>query len=182
MARLAGPLVGVAATALLVGGGPASAEPSAKAGATVISMEQDGKELFFEGPASVEAGTTLKIKNSTNPRKIGPHTFSLVNPNPLPDPDDKDELRKCGQKFKGICGAIAEWHEIDFQAEEIGRNPVEAGKEGWNRKGSLKRVGDSWFTITKNEAHKREVTAGAGNTLQYFCAIHPEMQGEIEVD
>ena len=79
MLRLTGCLAAVGVVAAIAVGGPATASTSPKAGATVIKMEQDGKELFFEGPATVERGATLKIKNNTSPKKIGPHTFSLVS-------------------------------------------------------------------------------------------------------
>lgn len=161
--------------------GGASATTAPKAGATVITMEQEGRDLFFAGPATVEAGTTLKIKNNTNPQKIGPHTFSLVRADTRPDPEDRDALKACGRKLKGICGAIARWHKVDFEAEEIGRNPVEVGKDGWSLEGDLKRTGDSWVALARGESFKREVSAEPGETLTFFCAIHPEMQGEIEV-
>ena len=59
----------------------------------------------------------------------------------LPESNKRDQglLRK----FKEICGAIVDWHELDLQTGEIGENPVERRQEGWDRKGSLKRKGDS---------------------------------------
>lgn len=172
-------VVAITAASVVAIGGPASASGPAKAGATVITMEQDGKELFFDGPATVEAGATLKIKNKTKPKKIGPHTFSLVREADLPV--TPEEQKECGRKLVKICGAIVEWHEVDLQTGEVAENPVEVGKDGWDTKGSLKRKGDSWYTETEGESFKREVTAPEGKTLQYFCAVHPEMQGEITV-
>jgi len=180
MLRLTGCLVAVGAVAAIAVGGPATASTSPKAGATVIKMEQDGKELFFEGPATVEAGATLKIKNNTSPKKIGPHTFSLVREEDLPT--SKDAIKACGKKLKKICGAIAKWHEVDLQTGEAGENPVDVGKEGWDKKGSLKRKGDSWLSEKSNQSFKREVTAPEGKTLWYICAVHAEMQGEITVE
>ena len=169
----------LSASAIAVGG--AAATTPSKAGATVITIEQDGKELFFEGPATVTADDVLKIKNKTNPQKVGPHTFSLVKADTRPDLDDNDALKACGRKLKGICGAIARWHKVDFEAEEVGRIDVEVGKKGWSLEGDLKRTGDSWFAFGRGESNKRKVSADPGETLTYFCAIHPEMQGEIEV-
>ena len=179
-ALLAASVAGFTAFAIFAAGG-ASATTAPKAGATVITMEQDGRELYFDGPATVAAGTALKIKNKTNPQKIGPHTFSLVKADTRPSPDDKDAIKACERKFKGICGAIARWHKVDFEAEEIGRNPVEVGKDGWSLEGDLKRTGDSWFAFSRGESFKRDVSADPGDTLTYFCAIHAVMQGEIEV-
>ena len=161
--------------------GGASATTQAKAGATVITMERDGRELFFDGPATVAAGDVLKVKNKTNPQQVGPHTFSLVRADTRPDLDDNDALKACGHKLKGICGAIARWHKVDFEAEEVGRIKVDAGKKGWSLEGDLKRTGDSWFAFGRGTSNKRKVSADPGETLTFVCAIHPEMQGEIAV-
>ena len=136
----------------VVGAGASTA--AEKSGATVIKMERDGKELFFEAPATVAAGTDLKIKNKTNPRKVGPHTFSLVHEKDIPTKPKK--IKACSKKLKGICGAIAiEWHEVDLQTGEIGENPVEVGKQGWDKEGSLKRKGDSWVSEARASVHAR---------------------------
>jgi hypothetical protein len=44
-------------------------------------------------------------------------------------------------------------------------------------------VGDSWFTGEKKRGTSIEqpVSATAGTTLYFMCAIHPFMQGSIEV-
>ena len=176
------PLVALSAlgalTAVALGGGAATASTSSK-GATVIKMERDGKKLFFTAPETVEAGTNLKIKNKTNPRQVGPHTFSLVKPNDIPT--KPKAIKKCAKKFVKICGAIVQWHEVDLETGEVGENPVEVGKQGWDRQGNLKRKGDSWVAERKGQAFARKVAAKPGKTLHYFCAVHPEMQGAIEV-
>ena len=165
-------------TMVLTGGGAAAASTAGKK-PTVIKMDRKGKHLFFTAPATVEAGTNLKIKNRTNPKQVGPHTFSLVKPNDLPT--TRNQIKACGKKLKGLCGAVVKWHDVNVQTGEIGENPVEVGKQGWDRQGSLKRKGDSWVAERKGEAFTRKVTAKAGKTLHFFCAVHPEMQGEIEV-
>lgn len=181
MLRISGSLAAIAAVTVVAAGGPASAKsPADKAGATVITMEQEGRELFFDGPATVERGATLKIKNNTNPRKIGPHTFSLVREEDIPKTNT--EIKNCGKKFAKICGEIIEWHQVDLQSGVVGRNPAEAGGKGWDRKGSLKRRGDSWVAEKRKQTFNQEVTASAGNTLTYFCAVHPEMRGKIKVE
>jgi hypothetical protein len=180
MLRAAGAMGALAAVTAIAVGGSATASSNSKAGATVITMEQDGKELFFDGPATVEPGATLKIKNKTSPKKVGPHTFSLVREKDLPT--SKEQIKNCSRKLKRICGAIVQWHKVDLQTGEIGENPVEVGKEGWDRKGSLKRKGDSWAVEEKGKSFKREVTAPEGKTLTFICAVHAEMQGEITVE
>ena len=85
MLRLAGAVGAVGAlTVAGAGAGGAAASAPDKAGATVITMERDGKTLFFDYPETVVAGTDLKIKNKTNPRQVGPHTFSLVRESDIP--------------------------------------------------------------------------------------------------
>ncbi len=179
MLRLSGASVVVASLAVVGIGGAATASTASKGGATVIKMERDGKDLFFTGPATVERGTQLKIKNKTNPRQVGPHSFSLVRDAVLPT--TKNQQKACGKKLKKICGAIIKWHDVDIQAGTIGENPVEVGKNGWDRKGDLKRKGDSWISQRKGESFKRKVTAPVGKTLTFMCVVHPFMQGEITV-
>lgn len=178
--RAAGALASIGVAAVLVTGGPASASSTtAKAEATVISMEQEGKNLFFDGPKTVERGDTLKIKNNTNPRKIGPHTFSLVKDKDLPGDDD---IRDCERELADICGAIVKWHKVDLDTGEVRRNPVEADAKGWDQLGSKKRKGDSWVAEKRKATFKQKVTAPEGKTLTFICAVHAGMQGKIEVE
>lgn len=177
--RLIGVLAALGALVVVgTGGGAASASPAGK-NATVIKMDRKGKDLFFSAPATVVAGTDLKIKNKTNPRQVGPHTFSLVSPKVLPT--SRKQVKACAKKLKGICGSVVKWHDVDVQTGQIGENPVEVGKQGWDRQGNLKRKGDSWVATKKGQSFKRKVTAKPGRTLHFFCAVHPEMQGEIQV-
>lgn len=171
--------LGALAALTIVGAGSASATAPQKAGATVIKMERKGKDLFFSGPETVAAGTDLKIKNKTNPRQVGPHTFSLVKEKELPTTNS--QIKKCGKKLLLICGAIIKWHDVNVQTGEIGENPVEVGKQGWDHQGSLKQKGDSWVSEKKGQSFTRPVTAKPGKVLHYFCAVHPFMQGEITV-
>ena len=62
-----------------------------------------------------------------------------------------------------------------------GRNPSEAGKKGWDKEGSLKVRGDSYFLVKRHEKFAQKVSADPGTTLTFFCAVHPDMQGTIDV-
>ena len=182
MLRVGGSMVAVAALGVGVSGGSATASPEqGKASdAAVIKMEQDGHELFFSYPETVEHGQVLKIKNATDPRKVGPHTFSLAQRSTFPRTEDA--IKACAKKFKGICGAIAiNWHQFDPQTQELGRNPSEAGKKGWDEQGNLKHRGDSWVAEREGAVFKQNVKAQAGDTLHFICAVHPEMIGKIHV-
>lgn len=180
MLRLSGAVAAVGVCAVTAGGLATASPAGSKAGATVIKMEQDGRELFFSGPEAVAPGDTLKVKNLTDPAKIGPHTFSLVKRSEFPRTED--QIKNCAKKFAKICGAIIKWHEVDLQTGEIGENPVDVGKEGWDIQGSLKHQGDSWVSEKEGQSFSSKVTAPEGKTLHFICAVHPEMQGKIRVE
>jgi len=180
--RLTCAAAALAALGVIGFGGSASATKApAKTDVTTITMEfnRADRDIFFDGPRTVAAGDQLKIKNNTNPRAVGPHTFSLVREADLPRTNE--QIKACAKKFTRICGAIAKWHELDFETGQVHENPVDVGKQGWDQKGSLKRKGDSWFTQTKGERFQRKVTAPAGKSLSFICAVHPAMQGKINV-
>ncbi|MFN8113397.1 MAG: hypothetical protein U0R51_09360 [Solirubrobacterales bacterium] len=171
-----------AAAALAVAGASGTAAagaadgPAAKAKVTTIRMAgktEAGQK--FTGPKTVATGSRLRIVNDTNPRKVGPHTFSLVRKALIPE--TQKEGRDC---FKtGVCGTIAAAHKVDFQTGEVSKPLVDPGKPGWDK--SFGKRGDSWFTEQKGEEYSAEVTAKPGSKLTYFCAIHPWMVDRIEV-
>jgi hypothetical protein len=167
-----------ALSALVVG--DATAKPTAKPERAVIDMVQDGKDLFFEGPKKVEKGQKLKILNSTDPRKGGPHTFSLVEKSTLPTTNA--EVKNCINELEAICGAIAEWHEFDPETGEVNKQTVRAGGKGWDTLGSEESKGDSWYSETEGESFSQKVTADAGSKLYYICVVHPFMQGKLKVE
>jgi hypothetical protein len=183
MLRLGGALVGVIAVSALGAGGFANASPGkAKKDddTAVVKIEQDGHNLFFDYPETVAPGADIKIKNTTDPQKVGPHSFTLVKRSDLPK--TPDEQKACGHKLKKICGEIIKWHKVDVQTLEIGRNPVEVAGKGWDLQGSFKHAGDSWISEKKNQSFKQKVTAPEGKTLHFMCVVHPEMQGKIRVE
>jgi hypothetical protein len=169
----------VALTAL--GVTAASGSSSARAKDTAkITMERQGKKIFFEGPDSVESGAKLKIENNTNPRIIGPHTFSLVERSALPK--GKVERRECRNFEQGsICARIGEVHEVDLDTGQVGEPNVDNGAKGWNKATTKKADGDTWVTQRKGAKESREVSADAGENLIFICAVHPQMQGKLEV-
>lgn len=159
---------------------PAAPAPVA-ASKSVIKMVLQGKKLGFEAPETIEQGASLEILNETNPRQVGPHTFSLVTKSSLPK--TRQAEKNCFTPEK-ICTAIAEWQHFSPKTEKVGLNLVKAGPAGWSTVGDAKgATGDSWFTgETKPGTHITEaVSAKAGTTLYFMCAIHPWMQGSIKV-
>ncbi len=142
-----------------------------------ISIQETGGKLKFAFPATVTQGDQLEIVNETNPKKVGPHTFSLVTQGSVPK--TKSARKSCFTP-KHICLSIAKWHGFDPKTEEISINPAKAGPEGWSTAGSTSKKGDSWFTEKKDETFGQEVTAKPG-TLYFICAVHPWMHGKVTV-
>jgi len=170
--------VSAAALTLALVGTAAAATPT---GVTdVVSMELTKGKLKFVGPESVTVGDQLEIVNKTNPRQVGPHTFSLVTKGSLPK---TPKARKGCFAPKKICLAIAIWHGFNPKTEQITKNPAKAGPAGWSTAGDATgKKGDSWFSGEKKGGHfSQEVTAEAGTTLYYMCAVHPWMQGKVNV-
>jgi hypothetical protein len=168
----------------LAGGSVASAggldgQPvGAQAGPAEIQMKLDGRRLRFAGPAQVVAGEELQIRNTTAIRTIGPHTFSLTTQGRLPK--TARARRNCFAPRR-ICRRIAVAHEFDFRRETIGRDVVRAGGDGWDRSFARSGRGDSWYTDGKGQTFAQTVTADPGTTLRFMCAVHPGMQGKIDV-
>ncbi len=169
--------VGVAAAAAVLVALWAPAFASATA--TVYIKANGG--LHFQAPKTVVAGEELKVVNTTNPQKVGPHTFSLVAPSLIPK--TKKEQKVCFTKGH-ICKAIAGWHGVKGNGP-VKTNPVRTGLEGWDTLGTLTSEGDSWFTGEKPGASIEQPvtaeTAAGATTIYFMCAIHPWMHGSIEV-
>jgi hypothetical protein len=150
--------------------------------AATIYMKADKKGLRFVAPKTVAFGEELKVLNQSDPKKVGPHTFSLVTKGSLPK--TPNARKNCFAKGH-ICRAIARWHGVKGNGP-VKVNPVEAGLSGWDTLGNTSKDGDSWFTGNKaGTSFTQPVTAGpvtSGPTRIYFlCAIHPWMQGSTEV-
>jgi hypothetical protein len=179
-AAVTAPLAALARLAALVVPNLATAEtPTALGAVTTIEIKLEGKKMGFFGPGTVHEGEELRIVNDTKPSQVGPHTFSLVEKGLLPK--TAKQRQSCFTPGH-ICLAIAEWHHFNPKTEKIGKVDVEAGPLGWSTMGSLKKEGDSWFSGEKPGGETdRKVTAKAGTTLYFMCAVHPWMQGSIKV-
>jgi plastocyanin len=176
----AAPLAALALLAALVVPNLATAEaPAAEEAVTTIEIKLEGKKMGFFGPSTVHEGEELRIVNDTKPSQVGPHTFSLVEKGLLPK---TAKARKSCFTPGHICLSIAEWHKFNPKTEKVGKQEVEVGPLGWSTPGSLKKPGDSWFSGEKPGGEvDRKVTAKAGTTLYFMCAVHPWMQGKIKV-
>jgi len=175
---LATPLAALALLAALVVPNLATAESVAPTeGVTTIEIKMEGKKMGFFGPGTVHEGEELKVVNMTMPSMVGPHTFSLVTKGSLPK--TAKQRKTCFTPGK-ICMGIAGWYGL--KGEEDPKHPmVAAGKEGWDTMGTVKKKGDSYFFGKKGESVEQVVSAKAGTTLYFMCAVHPWMQGSIKV-
>lgn len=172
-------LVASLAVLALAVSGPVSTAATPTGKTDVISIELTKGKLKFVGPQSVTVGDQLEIVNKTNPKQVGPHTFSLVTKGSLPK---TPQARKSCFTPKHICLAVAKWHGFNPKTEDITIDPAKAGPEGWSTAGNATgKKGDSWFTEKKSETISQEVTAEPG-TLYYLCAVHPWMQGKVNVE
>jgi hypothetical protein len=108
----------------------------------------------------VRSGARVTIVDQDGPRE--PHTVSVVARRARPD--NVDEVFACracrvaGAHFRGDRPKIR----------------VNQGRPGLNQ------PGDS-ILFLPNQTVRARVTAAAGSTLYYLCAIHPWMQGRIQV-
>jgi plastocyanin len=179
-ARLRALFLAVPVAALtVVAGGSGFAAAETTVATPAITMELSKGKLKFSGPKSVLAGEKLEIVNDTNPKQVGPHTFTLVTKGSLPK--TRKAMNSCFAP-KRICLAIAQWHGFNPKTERISKNVVRVGAAGWSTMGDAAgKKGDSWYTEKKGATFSQAVTAKAGTTLSYICAVHPEMQGEVEV-
>ena len=172
-------MASVAALTLVIGGSSASAA-TPTGNTQVITMEFAKGKMKFAGPGSVTVGDQLEIVNNTNPKQLGPHTFTLVTKGSLPK---TPKARQTCFAPKHICLAIAIWHGFNPKTERITKDLVKAGPAGWSTAGNAtSKKGDSWFTEKKGETFSQEVTAEADSTLYYICAVHPFMQGKVDVE
>jgi hypothetical protein len=174
--RVAGVVAALAATGGLLAGGAAATAEEAKGPTVGTSIRiKNNDHPKFAAPEAVLAGADLQVINRTNPNRIGPHTFSLVERDQLPR--TRDELKKCGN-FKIVCKDIGIAHDAGPGGVSI--RDVENGAAGWDATFDGQSAGDSWYTDELDETTSRVVSAGPGN-LWFMCAIHPDMQGKVKV-
>jgi hypothetical protein len=176
-------LAAVAVVPTFASGAPSGTPPPPGAIVDVVHIKggfsHHGTNLRFVPPPTVHTGDYLEIDNNTNPHKVGPHTFSLVQAPFIPK--TKHATRACFTNKNHICRAIAKWHGAKGNKPPT-VNPVEAGLPGWDTMGSLTTTGDSWFTGSKpNATFVQQVSAAPGTTLTFMCAIHGFMHGKITV-
>jgi plastocyanin len=165
MAALAA-IVAVAATAVALG---ASAGSGARLTATggskfVINKYAQDTAHFAPGAVTIKSGGTLTVKT----KGPAPHSFSVVKVTQLPKTTKQIEQCK-------VCEALGKAHGADPNSNAPPTKPVvDVGATG------IDQAGDSVF-LPPNKSTKLKITAKKGKTLYFMCAIHPWMQGKIQV-
>ena len=170
--------LGVAGTAAMsVSAAPRRSD--AKPGQSTIRIKADfkKKKLFFDGPKRVEKGSKLRILDTTDPSKVGPHTFTLVKESHVPR--TKKQVNDCGRLLTAVCKRVVKDHKVNLKTGEVGKPIVDPGKTGWDK--SYGKKGDSSVFEAKGSSNTRRVSAKAGTKLYYMCLVHPFMHGSFKV-
>jgi hypothetical protein len=179
---LLAPVALICASLVLEAGGAAATAPvpvpEPTGNTATIAVEEVAGKLEFVGPETVAEGDELEIVDKTNPLKVGPVTFSLVQRGYLPKTKRTQAI--CFTPGR-ICWAIAEWQGVHGEGVPT-INPAEAGSPGWDTMGDPSAPGDSWFSgMRRGGRFGQEVTAKAGTRLWFMDAIHPWLRGTIKV-
>jgi plastocyanin len=139
----------------------------------VINKSVTDRMYFSPGTATIKSGQTLTFEYD-GMAMSEPHTISIVSGRDLPKTDK--QIADCG-----ICNKIAATHIKNPHAppgptNDIVHWTVDKGQPG------LDEPGDSIaIEGMKHRSVSIKVTAPAGTTLYFICAVHPWMQGEIKV-
>ena len=131
-------------------------------------LGQDDKLRWLPAKTRIKSGGRLTLKNLTRGQAPGipnePHNFSVVTSRQVP----RTELQRLDCR---VCRTIND-RQIDANTGKIKVAVVNKGRKG------IDRAGDS---IAFSGTRKARVTAKPGKTLRFICAIHPWMQGKLDV-
>ena len=162
----------VVATATLFGAGDSSA-----AGGNTVRTEGTAQFIpnhklaftlrFSPGHIVVKSGETLTLEHSDKAQD--PHTLSIVNADEVPA--DLDAVFNCGAP-----GTVCDEDLLSIRRGTGRAYFVEGPGTAQGVDGRL----DSFF-VPAGGSISEEVTAEPGTTLNFICAIHAWMQGDITV-
>lgn len=125
-------------------------------------------QRFTPRTRTVSPGATVTIRNRATTQD--PHTFSLVRRTQLPR--TPGQLNRCFEG--GVCGQLFQAHEVPEGDGPPGKPVVNVGEDGFDQ------VGDS-VVFAGRDPVRVKITAARGTNLSYLCAVHPWMQGRINV-
>ena len=144
----------------------------------VINKYIQSGNRYSPGTVTVKSGSLLTFKFGDNEQDV--HTLTIAPKSQLPH--TVAQVNACN-----VC-RLALAHLKNPTAPPGPSNPVvnwilHAGKPAANASAGLSVPGDS-IAIESGGAHSQisiRVTAKPGTTLNFFCAVHPWMQGKIKV-
>ena len=135
-------------------------------------LGQTDELRWLRAKTRIKSGGRLTLRNLTRgPTPTAPttpneiHNFSIVTSRQVP----RTQLQALDCR---ICRAINDRHQIDANTGQPRIAVVNRGRRG------IDRAGDS---IAFGGTRRARVTASPGRTLRFICAIHPWMQGKLEV-
>jgi plastocyanin len=162
-------ILAVALVLAVVSGGGASASPltvSVRGGEQFVPNALIQSTFrFTPGPISAVSGQTVTWVDADQVAD-DPHTITVVAQADLPT--DTEEVFECQES--GPCGAALGGHFGGGVPVPV----LEAGNPG------LDAPGDSLLLFPGGTVDGL-ISAPAGTTLYYLCALHPWMQGSISV-
>ena len=172
-------VIGLGATALAAA---ALAVPAIAADTKTITIKggmtvKPGKSFtdnqrFSPLAGSVKSGSTISIVNKA--KSEDPHTFSLAKASDIPKTIAQGN--KCFEG--GACAQLFQAHEVPEDDGPPKKPLVDVGAEGFDQPGDSVVISPPG---APGSSAKVKITAKKGTTLNYFCAIHPWMQGKIKV-
>jgi plastocyanin len=133
---------------------------------------------FSPGVISVKSGEMLTFTYDGKP-STEPHTISVVARKDLPT--TAAQINACENGGNKVCNTIVAGHIRNPKlppgpTNDIAHWVVDKGQPG------LDGPGDSIaIEGAKHRSISIKVTAPAGTTLYFFCAVHPWMHGKITV-
>jgi plastocyanin len=144
-------------------------------GLTISPNKYMQDNMFFSpGTVTVSSGDSITFKFD-KPNSMEPHTLTIVK---------RSQLPRTGAQVENCraCEMLASGHLKNPKAAPDQNNPIVHWTLNKGQPG-LDTVGDS-VAIQEPGAHKSvtvKVSAPAGTTLYFLCAVHPWMQGKIVV-
>jgi plastocyanin len=132
------------------------------------SLELD----FYFDPATIDVQPGDQVRWVQVGPDEEPHTVTVVNKDDLPQ--TFEEADACFAEDAPCGEALAAHFPEGEEGPVVPR--VNVGRDG------LDQPGDSlWLEPEVGNRISAEITAPAGTTLYYLCALHPWMQGSINV-
>jgi plastocyanin len=159
--------IAVAVVTAAAAGAPARGGATLRASSTakfVINKYAQDTSRFTPGAVTIRSGGTLTI----SVKGQAPHSFSIVKRSELPR--TPRQIEQCA-----VCQTLAQAHGADPNSDAPPTKPVvDVGAAG------IDQAGDSVF-LPPRQTQRLKVTAKNGTTLSFICAVHPWMQGKLQV-